>query len=345
VPIVGLLYDLQRAPFAKASQAELYATALEQCEWADGCGFDNVLIGEHHGLETGYLPRPVTFAAAAAARTKQMRIRPMVLAPFYNPVALAEELAVVDLVSEGRLTPIIGAGYRAEEFEMFGQDRDERRAVVDDTFDFLKRAFTGEPFVYQGRRIRVTPVPHQHPRPPLFLAASLSRQARRAAHIADGFYPDKAAIWEDFREECRLVGRPDPGDHPERFPTLIHVTEDPDRDWPLLAPFFAYHINNYASWYRAGFGRENDRFGSVDETSVRLSPDLAVVTPDECLALCHRLPHGYLRLWSMPSGADPELSWTSLQLLVDKVLPRIELETGEPLWAALNWQEAGAHAA
>lgn len=100
---LSLAYDM-RAPDFGADPADLYAAALDQCAWADRVGFQSVGFMEHHASSDGYLPSPIVMAAAAAARTRRMRIGVLVLAPLYDPVRLAEDLAVLDNVARGRLS-------------------------------------------------------------------------------------------------------------------------------------------------------------------------------------------------------------------------------------------------
>jgi len=112
----AISFDL-RAPDFGAPARELYAAALDQCEWADSLGFDVIGIAEHHATDDGYLPSPLLFAAAAAARTRRIALRPSVLlAPLYDPVKLAEDAAVVQILSQGRLWLGLGSGYRPAEF-------------------------------------------------------------------------------------------------------------------------------------------------------------------------------------------------------------------------------------
>jgi alkanesulfonate monooxygenase SsuD/methylene tetrahydromethanopterin reductase-like flavin-dependent oxidoreductase (luciferase family) len=107
----------------------MYREMLEQCAWADRLGFDAVVFGEHHGTDDGYLPSAVTAAAAVAGRTAQLKLRPMIMAPFRDPLAVAEELAVLDLASAGRVTPIVLGGYVRGEFAMFGVSRNTHKLV------------------------------------------------------------------------------------------------------------------------------------------------------------------------------------------------------------------------
>src|SRR5947209_2089022 len=108
---------------------------LDICEWADGLGFDLVYFGEHHSAEDGYLPSPLIASAAAAGRTSRIRFRPILLTPLYHPIRLAEDIAVADLLSGGRMTPVFAAGYREAEFELFGVGMKERRGRLIEAMD------------------------------------------------------------------------------------------------------------------------------------------------------------------------------------------------------------------
>src|SRR5215467_14374957 len=165
--MIGLRYDLRVPPFAGTTHAAQYAACLEQCAWADERGFDFVALSEHHGVDDGYLPAPITLAAAIAGRTRRLPINiAAVLVPLHDPVRLAEELAVLALASGGRVSVIAGLGYRAEEFAMAGVERKARGRLTEEYVDVLRKAWTGEPFEWRGRTVRVTPRP---PTPPMVL--------------------------------------------------------------------------------------------------------------------------------------------------------------------------------
>src|SRR6058998_3844090 len=158
--VIGLRYDLRAPSFGPATHPELYAACLDQCAWADRLGLDFVVLSEHHGVEDGYLPAPLTLAAAIAGRTKSILINiAAVLVPLHDPVRLAEQLAVLDLASGSRVSFVAGLGYRPEEFAMAGVDRRERWALLEEAIGVMRQAWTGEPFTWRGRTVRVTPVP------------------------------------------------------------------------------------------------------------------------------------------------------------------------------------------
>ena len=126
----GIRFDLRNPAFAGIEMADRYAAALDMAEWADRLGFAIITLSEHHGSEDGYLPSPLPLAAAIAARTEAATIYvAAMVASFHDPLRLAEDAAIVDLVSRGRLRLVITNGYVAEEFAMFGVPMDERAAA------------------------------------------------------------------------------------------------------------------------------------------------------------------------------------------------------------------------
>lgn len=319
-----ITFDL-RAPSIGAAASRLYAAALDMCAWADELGFDTVGLGEHHGAEDGYLPSPLVFAAAIAARTRRIEIRPSVLlAPFYDPVKLAEDLAVVQILSNGRLVVGIGSGYRPSEFEMFGRRREDRKRDTVDAIEFLRRAWTGDAFEWRGRTLRVTPVPD--PAPPLLLGGSHPAVARRAARIADGYLPPNGENWDVYRDACREFGRPDPGATWKRMgPIFIHVTRSPDADWERIAPHIRHVVESYTEWTVEAYGRAAGPFaGGVDPADLRRSGTYCTLTPEQTVDLAGRLgPDRTFVLTPLLGGLDPDFAWQSLRLFEDEVWPRV----------------------
>lgn len=322
--IFGLRYDLRRAPCSRATHAELAATALAQCEWADTRGFLTATLSEHHGSPDGYLPSPMVLAAAIAARTQRLRlVLAALIAPLHDPIRLAEDLAVVDVVSNGRLLPVLGAGYVESEFRTFGRRLGERGCAVEEAVRVLAAAWTGEPFEHRGAIVRVTPRPVQRPRPPIFLGGSAPAAARRAARIADGFIPALPGAWEAYRAERVRLGHSDPGPYAAPLANFVHVARDPDAAWARIAPFALHETNAYAGW-AAGSGTESPYREAKDAASLRASGQYLVLTPEALVARARTLPPlGAVMLHPLMGGLDPELGWESLRLVADEVIPAL----------------------
>src|SRR3954469_70019 len=145
-PLLALGFDLPPPSHLGANGPATYAAALDIAAWADELGFERVAFGEHHQSDDGYLPFPLVFAAAVGARTRRMRVRvSILLALLYDPLRLAEEVAVADLCTGGRLDLALGVGYVEDDFVAFGADYHRRGRNLEDLVRFLRRAWTGEP--------------------------------------------------------------------------------------------------------------------------------------------------------------------------------------------------------
>jgi alkanesulfonate monooxygenase SsuD/methylene tetrahydromethanopterin reductase-like flavin-dependent oxidoreductase (luciferase family) len=322
---LSLSYDM-RAPDFGPPAVDLYAAALDQCEWADGLGFHQVVLPEHHASPDGYMPSPVVMATAIGARTNRLRIAiSLLLVPFYQPHRLAEDLAVADLVSGGRLDIMLGTGYREVEFEMYGVDIHSRGKAMRDTILFLQQAWTGEPFEWEGRTVHVLPRPAQRPRPRIIVGGASPASARRAARIGDAYAPIHPRLYEIYLEEMAKLGKPVPEDVGGPITGagggVVAVSEDPERTWAAIERNLLHDAVVYAEWTG---GRKGAMFAPImTSEELKASGQYQVVTPEECVALANE--HGALSLRPLVGGIEPRLAWESLQLFADRVLPQLDL--------------------
>ena len=321
MPMLGLRYDLRTAPHTVSTAAQ-YQACIEQCVWAEKNGFASVTLSEHHSSDDGYLPSPMQLAGVIAGRTNSLFIMiGALLAPLYDPMRLAEDMAVLDLATGGRVGYIIGAGYRTEEFDLFNAEFETRGPRVEEMVNILRQAWTGEPFEFEGRTVRVTPRPLTDHGPMLMLGGSSNAAARRAARVGDGFLPVDPIFYEAYRAECEKLGK-DPGPPPPaQGPMFLHVSEDPEAAWAKIAPSALHETNSYGAWLQ-----DANTFGpyqpSDDADVLRASGQYAVLTPDEVVELCTTV--GSLSFHPLMGGINPDLSWESLELFASKVLPRLE---------------------
>jgi alkanesulfonate monooxygenase SsuD/methylene tetrahydromethanopterin reductase-like flavin-dependent oxidoreductase (luciferase family) len=324
--LLTLRYDLRRPDFATTSRAELYAACLEQSAWGDEHGFHSVVLSEHHGVEDGYLSAPLAMAGAVLGRTRRIGVSiSALLVPLHDPIRLAEDIAVLDLASGGRLTVIAGLGYREGEFEMFGVDRKKRGRTMEDHLRVMKQAWSGEPFEYRGQTIRVTPEPLSKPHPLVLVGGSTEIAARRAARLELPFMPaiGDPELKRIYDEECAAVGFQGGFTVLPLGPGFVHVTEDPEKAWDLIAPHAMHEAQTYASWQTPG-QRSNVTVYAEDLDALKASGVYRVVTPDECMALASEVgPMGALVFHPLMGGLDPALGWESLELFANKVLPRL----------------------
>ncbi|MFB3737417.1 MAG: LLM class flavin-dependent oxidoreductase, partial [Candidatus Velamenicoccus archaeovorus] len=161
---VGIgLFTGQLPAGSERTYALEYREMLDLVRLAEALGFDSAWVSEHHGTSDGYLPSLLVMLSAFAASTERLLLGTgVVLTPFHDPIRLAEDAAVVDQLSDGRLIVGLGLGWRAEEFRMLGVPRSERLVRTVETVEILRRAWTGRRFSFQGRafrydRVRVSP--------------------------------------------------------------------------------------------------------------------------------------------------------------------------------------------
>ncbi|MBK5289699.1 MAG: LLM class flavin-dependent oxidoreductase, partial [Acidimicrobiia bacterium] len=184
MPFLTMRHDFRAPIDGSSTLAEIYSAAMDQFRWADEHGFDFGVVSEHHAFEDGWLPTPITVAAAVVGATKRLPVLlSAVILPLHDPIRIAEQLVVLDHLSRGRVWTVAGAGYRPEEFEMAGVNIKRRGAILESHLEVMLQAFTGEPFEYEGRTVQVTPRGFTDPHPPLFAGGGVEVAARRAARL------------------------------------------------------------------------------------------------------------------------------------------------------------------
>ncbi|KAA2252574.1 LLM class flavin-dependent oxidoreductase [Solihabitans fulvus] len=323
MPFLAIRFDFRNPPFTGVAMSDRYAAALDMVVWAEEHGFDQVVLSEHHGEPDGFVSSPLVLAAAIAARTSRISVQiAAMITSMHDPLRLAEDLAAVDLLSRGRLAVVLANGYVPREFAMFDRPMAERVPRTEETVRTLRQAWTGEPFEFRGRTVRVTPAPHTPGGPKILLGAASERAARRAARLADGFVPSYPQLWDFYRDELRVLGRPDPGPYLGGDTSFVHVAADPDAVWPLIAPHALHETNAY------GDSSPEAQIGGyravTDADELRAAGHYRVLTPEELVAeLTGPAGRPFLVCHPMMGGIPPELAWDGLRLLADRVLPAL----------------------
>jgi alkanesulfonate monooxygenase SsuD/methylene tetrahydromethanopterin reductase-like flavin-dependent oxidoreductase (luciferase family) len=324
---INCAFDM-RAPDWGTPTSELYPAAVQMAAFADRIGVDRIGLMEHHGSEDGYLPRPFTLAGGMVAVTKQIRFSlGAVILPLHDPVAVAEEIAILDLMSGGRLRVILGAGYVPSEFAMFQKSLKDRAKLMDQGIEIILRALRGERFEIEGRPIFIRPVPVRAPEDILMVGGGVPASARRAARFGVGFGPMTAEVVDIYLEECRKLGqepkeywRPKAG-----MPLAIHLCEDPAQGWAAIERHAVHVVKEYAKWAEQEGGASNSPFkGLTDPAALRQAGLFAVWTPEQLLArvpeMEDRQSFGFQPLLG---GLSPEEGWKSLKLL-EQVMPDLK---------------------
>jgi alkanesulfonate monooxygenase SsuD/methylene tetrahydromethanopterin reductase-like flavin-dependent oxidoreductase (luciferase family) len=326
-----LRFDMRSPAFSPAQTGELYAAALEMCSWAEEQGFDVVVVSEHHAVEDGFLPSPVALMGAMVGRTRTLRVSASaLLLPLYDPVKLAEDLVVLDLASGGRVSVTVGIGYRPVEFAMFGKDWNARGKLMDECLDVVLRAWSGEPFEWNGRRVHMTTAPLTRPKPPIFVGGMGKLGARRAARFGLPFQPavSDPEVLELYRSECERLGVENPLLMPPGSGEMVWVSRDPDRTWNQIGSYLLHDATTYHSWQPAHqHSAVHSTASTIDE--LRVEGKYRILTPEQCVERAEKLgPLGDFGLFPLCGGTPPELAWESLELYANEVLPAIRSGSG-----------------
>lgn len=232
---VGLYFDLRNPPQWHVEPSRLYGFTLEMCEEAEHLGIDSLWVTEHHGFDDGYLPQPLTMLAAMAARTNRVRLGTgIVIAPLHAPVELAEQAAIVDIISGGRLELGLGAGYRVPEYDLYGADISKRYGATDARVREIRRLWEDG---------AVTPAPVQ-PRVPIWLGYQGPKGARRAGLLGEYLMSPDPANFPPYRDALAEAGH-DPSTARMAGGIQSWVTQDPEADWPQVSAHLGYQIDSY----------------------------------------------------------------------------------------------------
>jgi alkanesulfonate monooxygenase SsuD/methylene tetrahydromethanopterin reductase-like flavin-dependent oxidoreductase (luciferase family) len=252
---IGLHYSFQVAPHESGQL--VVERGLRDIAAADARGFSSVVFAEHHFLDDGWLPRPMLLASAAAAVTARMRIgTDIVILALHHPVAVAEEAAVLDLMSGGRAVLGVGLGWIEAEFDGFGVPYRQRARIYQESIGVVRRLLAGEEVDGEGhysfRGARVRPLPVNPAGVPLWMGALEDPGVRRAAASGDAWVMppgnriDKLqrqlALFRETREEA---GLPPAAEQPLRREAFVAETDE--QAWELFAPGLRHE---YGTVYR-----------------------------------------------------------------------------------------------
>jgi len=326
MPISILRFDLRAPASSPARIEDLYAAALDMAAYGDERGFDAVTVSEHHGVDDGFLPSPIVMAAMVAGRTKRIRVGiSALLAPLHDPLRIAEDLAVLDIASGGRVATTLGLGYRPEEYAMFDRDFAKRGALLDEAVETILTAWRGEPFSYRGRTVRVTPQPITKPHPTLLLGGQSKAAARRAARFGLPFQPASAdpEMFALYQSECARLGNT-PLLLPPGTGEMTWISRDPDRLWKQIGPHLLHDAMGYAQW-QPDFQPKpivHSRATTVDE--LRAEGLHRILTPEEAVER-GKAQGAFATFVHFPlcGGTPPEIGWESVRLYAEEVLPKL----------------------
>ncbi len=175
-----------------------YAQSLEEVVKAEDLGFDSVWMEEHHSVTDHYWPSPLTVLAGYATRTTRLLLgTDIIVAPFHHPVRLAEDAAMVDVMSNGRLILGVAIGYKPDEFALYGAELEKRGARFEEQLGILKALWSGQRVTHKGPFYtvegRLEPPPVSRPHPRLWIGGWGDLTLKRAATLADNWIPGPTA--------------------------------------------------------------------------------------------------------------------------------------------------------
>lgn len=307
-------YDFRAPGYSPDARRRLFAVALEQASYVDAKGHTAITLSEHHGSDDGYLPSPLLVASAFAARTTRIPISVAALVVnLYDPIRLAEDIAVLDHLSGGRVTYTVGLGYRPEEYALFGRPWKTRARDLETAIGRIFDAWaSGE----------VTPAPLTVPHPVMFYGGGVPAAATRAARLGLHFQPEVVdrELKRLYVDECRALGR-DPGlvMFPPPGPATVFCADDPDAFWAKFGHHLLADALAYRSWIGERDSHVKDSSATVDE--LREAGVYRVYTPEDLIEACRSGVVPVVTSHPLCGGMPEEPSWESLRLISEVVMP------------------------
>ncbi len=320
-----------RRPFA-----DVYADELRLIQDAEAMGYDTIWLTEHHFADDGYSPSVVTIASAIAAATSRVRIGfNLMLLPLHNAIRVAEDVATLDVISNGRIDFGVGQGYAAHEFLGYGIDRSERLSRFVEGLDVLQGLWAGEPFSYQGTHYRIedarlVPKPVQDPMP-IWIGATAEAGVRRAGRRGANLLGLASTYLQRAYEEARSQAGYELDEAKVLQLHWAHVAESEDQAWAEAAPHFHHLLTVYAQW--ANESGDADKGGPkaiIPPLGQLREPGQRLMFPPvfgDSEAVAHALNASmakvrttHLALGVLP-GMDPAVTRRSMELFMNESVP------------------------
>lgn len=328
----GVQWSFRSPPDWGRPHPELYRDILDEVRHAELLGFESAWVTEHHFLNDGHLPSVMPALGAFAALTTRMRIGAYVmLMPFHNPVRVAEDAAVVDQLSGGRLELAVGTGYRPEEFAGFGIDRSLRGQLQAEGVEIMLRAWADSPLSFHGRHfafddVDVRPKPVQRPSIPLYLGGMSLPVLRRAARLPvaglAGRPPE--GLLSEYTAALAEHGR-QPTDLKHITSRFVWVDRSHERAWKVAGPAADWVISHYGKWFKSVGLPKWQR--SVEEECIIGTPEYVI---ERLRGFIDEAPHAPLhRLIIHPPllGLDHAESMRMLETFTEDVAPHFQGST------------------
>lgn len=325
--MISMRFDLRVPGLDAQGIARQYRAAINMAQWADQQQAPfQIGLCEHHASPDGYMPSPMVMASAMATVTERTPISiAALLLPFYDPIRLAEDMIVLDHVSGGRVSYVLGIGYRPEEYALYGLDYATRGALAEEKLSTLLAALeaAGNTEAAQG----VTPLRRSDIRRLVAWGGGSKVAVKRAGRYGLNFFGQNnfPGLHELYQETARAAGyepgicyAPDADN-----PNIVFVAEDLDRAWDEVGPALLHDAMSYAAW-NENAGRDTISLSQKTELAALREEQGAyrIVDIDGAVALYERW--GRLALHPLCGGLNPAIAQRYLQIVIDQVWPRIK---------------------
>jgi len=332
----GFMEDFRNPVKWRKPFPALYEALLDQITLGEELGYDNVWLTEHHFTEDGYNPSLLPTAAAIAARTQKIRIGSFILLlPYQHPVRAAEDVACIDIFSNGRFDFGIGQGYSYHEWNALCMDRSTRGERMREGIDIVKKLFTEERVTYEGKYTRIkdmtlSPRPVQDPYPPIWVGARGPKAIRNAAklgyHLMATLGPDPAPL---YRETLAAEGH-DPDAFNVAQLRMVYVAPTREQAWDECED----HLWHLLTFYKDILAEAKDAAGddaplpAENARGLRDSPlaqDLFIGSPDDVGKQLEQFCTDYyctdfIMDMQLP-GLDPAKANRSMELFARELMP------------------------
>lgn len=323
-----------------------FAEHIEQVAVAKQAGYDGVAVGNHLSYgSTAWFP-PIETLTRLAAEAEGMSLATcMLVLPLYHPLHVAEQAALLDIVSGGKLILGVAPGWQEDEFRIMGLEHRRRFGRYIEAVELMQRLWTEEKVDFAGKHFQADGLslalkPVQSPRPPMWFGGSVSAAVARAARLAEPALGDswvasshltEAVIVEQvavFRAALAEHGKPMPAE----FPLLRNIVVAPDRRAALreVGPFLEASYRVFGQWglFSKVVGSGKEQLGLEELLAGRV----ILGSPEECAEELVRLARatGFGRLIARVQwlGMDQRLVLRTIELLANEVLPLVECELG-----------------
>ncbi len=312
----------------------MYESSLRQVELGERLGLDSVWMEEHHGINNHYWPAPLMVLAGYATRTHRIRLGTNIaVLPFYNPVRAAEDSAMLDMMSGGRMILGVAIGYRPDEFLMMSTALDNRGARFAEAVELIRALWTQDEVTFHGKyynfdRIRIEPKP-VNPAPMLWIGGWGDLSLKRAAEIGDAWIPGPTAdlakllaCQKTYRDYQVKAGK-DPAKYPVPLTRETVIAETDERAWQMAEEHL---LINYRDEYAGGWQHPLVSQEAAPDNLRALDRERFIIgSPETCVKKIQRyresfgVTHLIFRLF-FPETPD-DFILRELELLGQEVLP------------------------